>query len=250
MAPNIVLFLTDQLRRDALGCYGNSICQTPHLDGLAQNGIQFENAFTTSPVCSPARASLMTGLYPHNHGVMINTHIRPAWLLGLSPDLPTFSGLLKDVGYDLDYAGKWHVHQELGPEAFGFTRHVFDRPGREVVPGTEMMVHFPGSDFCVAGTNALPKEEDRTWKVTDRGISMLHERAGGDRPFFLRIDATAPHFANIVPEPFASMYDPSTILPWPNFEESFEGKPAAHLRKHQEWHLEDKDWDWWQEVVA
>ena len=78
MAPNIVLFLTDQLRRDALGCYGNSICQTPYLDRLAQDGIRFENAFTTSPVCSPARASLMTGLYPHNHGVMINTHIRPA----------------------------------------------------------------------------------------------------------------------------------------------------------------------------
>ena len=59
MAPNIVLFLTDQLRRDALGCYGNEICQTPNLDRLAEEGVRFDQAYTTSPVCSPARASLM-----------------------------------------------------------------------------------------------------------------------------------------------------------------------------------------------
>ncbi len=62
MPPNVVLFLTDQLRRDALGCYGNTICQTPHFDRLAREGIRFDQAYTTSPVCSPARASLLTGL--------------------------------------------------------------------------------------------------------------------------------------------------------------------------------------------
>ncbi|MDP6042552.1 MAG: sulfatase-like hydrolase/transferase, partial [Candidatus Latescibacteria bacterium] len=251
MASNIILFLTDQLRRDALGCYGNEICQTPHLDQLAQEGVRFDQAYTTSPVCSPARASLMTGLYPHNHGVMINTHIAPAWTQGLTTDVPTFSCLLKDAGYVLDYAGKWHVHQDHGPEDFGFDRHVATGGGRgEIVPGSELTVEFPGSPFVVAGTSALPKEEYKTWKVTDDGISMLKERAEGDEPFFLRIDATAPHFANVVPEPYASMYDPETIPPWPNFDESFEGKPAAHLRKHREWNLQDKDWNWWQKVVA
>ena len=73
--PNIILFLTDQLRQDALGCYGNAICETPNLDRLAGEGTAFDFAYTTSPVCSPARASLLTGRYPHNHGVMINTHI-------------------------------------------------------------------------------------------------------------------------------------------------------------------------------
>ena len=87
--PNIVLFMTDQLRRDALGCYGNRICQTPNLDQLAEQGTCFENAFTISPVCSPSRASLMTGLYPHNNGVMINTHIAPVWNRGLSTDMQT-----------------------------------------------------------------------------------------------------------------------------------------------------------------
>ena len=250
MAPNIVLFLTDQLRRDSLGCYGNEICRTPHIDRLAREGIQFDQAYTTSPVCSPARASLLSGLYPHNHGVMINTHIAPAWSRGLAPEVPTFSRLLKTAGYALDYAGKWHVHQDLGPAAFGFDRHVETQSRQEVVSGSELTIEFPGGPVTAAGTSALSVGEHKTWKVSDDGVAMLRERAQDDRPFFLRIDVTAPHFANIVPEPYASMYDPAEIPPWPNFAESFAGKPAAHLRKHREWHLQDKDWSWWQQVVA
>ena len=250
MPPNIVLFMTDQLRRDALGCYGNEICKTPNLDRLAAEGTRFDQAYTVSPVCSPSRASLMSGLYPHNHGVMINTHIAPAWCRGLSTDTPTFSERLKKAGYALDYAGKWHVHQDLGPEEFGFDRHRQGRGARGVVPGTESTIGFPGSDFAVAGTNPHSHEEGKTWQVTNVGLEMLRERARGDQPFFLRIDDVAPHFPNIVPEPYASMYDPASIPPWPNFDETFEGKPAAHLRKHREWHLEDKDWSWWQNVVA
>ena len=250
MPPNIVLFMTDQLRRDALGCYGNEICQTPNLDKLAADGILFEQAYTVSPVCSPSRASLMSGLYPHNHGVMINTHIAPAWCRGLSTDTPTFSDRLKRAGYELDYAGKWHVHQDVGPEGFGFDRHRQSGSAWGCVPGTELTIEFPGGDFTVAGTNPHAYEEDRTWQVTNVGLEMLRERARGDRPFFLRIDAVAPHFPNFVPEPYASMYAPESISPWLNFDESFKSKPAAHLRKHREWHLEDKDWNWWRQVVA
>ena len=137
MAPNIVLFMTDQLRRDALGCYGNEICKTPNLDRLATEGTRFDQAYTVSPVCSPSRTSLMSGLYPHNHGVMINTHIAPAWCRGLSTETPTFSDRLKKAGYVLDYAGKWHVNEDLGPEEFGFDRHRQGRPARGCVPGTE-----------------------------------------------------------------------------------------------------------------
>ena len=263
MAPNIVLFMTDQLRRDALGCYGNKICKTPNLDRLAAQGTQFDQAYTVSPVCSPSRASLMSGLYPHNHGVMINTHIAPAWNRGLSTDTPTFSGQLKKAGYVLDYAGKWHVNQDIGPVEFGFDRHGLDtqpvkttpKPvnwdqSRFFEPGTESKIDFPNGSFTVAGTSPVTPEDTRTRKVTDEGIAMLRERAAGDQPFIIRIDVVAPHFPNSVPEPYASMYDPESIPPWSNFDETFEGKPAAHLRKHQEWHLEDKDWSWWQKVVA
>ena len=248
--PNIILFMTDQLRQDVLGGYGNAICKTPNLDRLAGEGTAFDFAYTTSPVCSPARASLLTGLYPHNHGVMLNTHIAPAWCRGLSQEIPTFSRLLKDGGYVLDYVGKWHVHQDRGPEEYGFHRHVTPKVSRQGKPETMVYIDFPGGRQSVCGVLDASKEHSDPWRCTDQGIEFIRERAAGNQPFFLRIDTRAPHFANIVPEPFASQYDPSAIPPWPNFEESFEGKPSAHLRKHREWHLEDKDWTWWQQVVA
>ena len=264
MAPNIVLFMTDQLRRDALGCYGNEICKTPNLDKLAAEGTQFDQAYTVSPVCSPSRAALMSGLYPHNNGVMINTHIAPAWNRGLPRETPTFSRQLKDAGYVLDYAGKWHVNEDLGPEEFGFDRHgltpqptrtakkpkVWPDQAKLYEPGTTSTVDFAYGTMIVAGTGTGSVEDHATTRVTDEGIAMLRERAAGDEPFFLRMDVIAPHFPNRPPEPYGSMYDPESIPPWPNFDETFAGKPAAHLRKHQEWHLEDKDWSWWQNVVA
>ncbi len=248
--PNIVLFLVDQLRRDALGCYGNTICRTPNLDRLAAEGVLFDHAFTTSPVCSPARASLLSGLYPHNHGVMINTHIAPAWNRGLSPRLPTFSRMLADAGYALDYVGKWHVHADLGPEDFGFSRHVTPEASFARKEGTQVFIDFPRGRQLACAVLDAPKEKSHQWRFVDQGIDFIRERAAGPAPFFLRIDLHAPHFANVVPEPYASMYDPRSIPPWPNFDESYEGKPEGHLRKHAEWHLHEKGWEWWQPVVA
>ncbi|MFZ4683464.1 MAG: sulfatase-like hydrolase/transferase, partial [Terrimicrobiaceae bacterium] len=66
--PNILLFLTDQQRLSALGCYGPTVCKTPNIDNMAAQGVRFETTYTTTPVCSPARATIMTGMYPHQHG--------------------------------------------------------------------------------------------------------------------------------------------------------------------------------------
>ena len=70
---NVLLLVVDQQRADCLGCYGNPVVQTPHLDRLADTGIRFENAFTPTPVCTPARTSLQTGLWAHHHGLRLNT---------------------------------------------------------------------------------------------------------------------------------------------------------------------------------
>jgi arylsulfatase A-like enzyme len=249
--PNIVLFMTDQLRSDALGCYGNTICQTPNIDLAAKQGVCFDSAFTVSPVCSPARASLMTGLYPHNHGVMINTHIAPAWNSGLSPDIPTFSSIIKQAGYNLDYIGKWHVHQEKDPCAFGFDRYYQGEGKQEIVQGSEINIDFGnGQGQLAAATNGCSKEETGLWQRTQLGITAMRERAKKDKPFFLRIDMLEPHFACVPPEPYASMYTPDDIPPWDNFKDDFSDKPMGHMRKLQEWHLQGKNWNWWSGVVA
>lgn len=248
MKPNIVMFFPDQLRRDALGCYGNTVCKTPNLDRLALEGVKFENAFNTSPTCSPSRASLLTGLYPHNHGVMINTHIAPAWSQGLSPETQTFSSIMDKSGYKMNYIGKWHVNEKFGPDKFGFKRpkpsaSLLKRPRgpNRPVPGTETIIDLPGGSHLIAATSTLPKESYETWLMADFGIEVIRRCAKDKKPFFLRMDMSPPHFANVVPEPYASMYDPDKIPPWPSFDENFSEKPACHLRKHKNWNLQDKD---------
>ena len=178
--PNIILFFTDQLRQDALGCYGNGICKTPNLDRLASAGVIFNHAYTTSPVCSPSRASLMSGQYPHNHGVMINTHIAPAWTGGLDETKITFSRLLKEKGYTLDYLGKWHVNQNLSPEHFGFDRYndgdgssYFIQKMKKKKPGTERWIEFPRGKWLASAAADYAKENDYTWAP----VSYTHLRA-------------------------------------------------------------------------
>lgn len=192
----------------------------------------------------------MTGLYPHNHGVMISTNIAPAWCRGLALETHTFSERLKQAGYVLDFAGKWRVRQDLGPEEFGFDRHKQRQSAWGCAPGRESKIEFPIGEFAAAGTNPHSHKESRIWQITDLGLGILRERARADKPFFLRIDDVAPNVPNFVPEPYGSTYNPECNPPWPIFDETFEGKPAAHSRKHREWNLQHKDWSWRSQVVA
>jgi arylsulfatase A-like enzyme len=106
---NILLILTDQHRLSALACYGDTPCKTPNLDRLAAESVMFKNTYTTCPLCSPARASIMTGLYPHNHGVTSNTGNLGCNVNNL-PDSPhLLSRKLEKAGYGCGYTGKWHL---------------------------------------------------------------------------------------------------------------------------------------------
>ena len=101
--PHIVLITTDELRKDALSCYGNRVIQTPHLDRLAAEGVQFNRAYTNSPWCLPSRCSLATGLYPHNNGAYSNFRD-----ISLDPELPNIYTTLKQGGYTTAHIGKCH----------------------------------------------------------------------------------------------------------------------------------------------
>ena len=90
--PNVVLFMPDQLRADALGCFGNAVASTPNVDALAARGVQFTNAFCQHPVCAPSRVSLMTGWYPHVAGHRTLTHL-------LQPQEPNLLRIMRDAGY-------------------------------------------------------------------------------------------------------------------------------------------------------
>jgi arylsulfatase A-like enzyme len=102
--PNIVFILIDDLRWDELGCMGHPFARTPNIDRIAREGVTFRNAFVTTPLCSPSRASFLTGQYAHSHGIVDNTDHSP-----LSHRLQTFPRHLERAGYDNAFVGKWHM---------------------------------------------------------------------------------------------------------------------------------------------
>lgn len=102
--PNIIVILVDDLRWDDIGCAGHPFARTPNIDRIAREGARFRNAFCTTPLCSPARASLLTGLYMHHHGISDNTNRSED-----SHKLQTFPSVLQKTGYKTAYVGKWHM---------------------------------------------------------------------------------------------------------------------------------------------
>ncbi|QDT98646.1 sulfatase family protein [Gimesia aquarii] len=102
--PNIVVVLVDDLRWDELGCMGHPFVRTPHIDRIANEGARFRNAFCSTPLCSPVRACLLTGLYTHNHGILDNVNRSQH-----SHTLKTFPHALQKAGYNTAYVGKWHM---------------------------------------------------------------------------------------------------------------------------------------------
>jgi N-acetylglucosamine-6-sulfatase len=108
--PNIVFVLADDVRWDDLGCMGHPFVRTPHIDRIAAEGALFRNAFITTPICSPSRASFLTGQYASAHGILDNTDRSAA-----SHKLVTFPRLLRDTGYESAYIGKWHMGVDDSP---------------------------------------------------------------------------------------------------------------------------------------
>jgi len=116
--PNIVLFVADDLGWRDLGCYGDLQVRTPYLDALAAGGVRFSHAFVAASSCSPSRASVVTGQYPHTNGVTGLTHIRKR--LMLSPFRITLAEVLRDAGYNTALEGKWHVAPYFPASWYGY----------------------------------------------------------------------------------------------------------------------------------
>jgi N-acetylglucosamine-6-sulfatase len=115
---NIVFILTDDHRYDALGfLQGQRLLETPHLDSLAREGVHFQNAFVTTSLCSPSRASILTGLYAHQHKIVDNNTAIPR-------ATRFFPELLRHAGYSTAFIGKWHMSGESDDPQPGFDRWI------------------------------------------------------------------------------------------------------------------------------
>ncbi len=103
--PNVVFIFSDQQRSDTMRCYGNDWIETPNLNALASQSFVFRNAYVTQPVCTPARASILTGLYPHTAGPTVNQ-------IALPPKVPTMAEMVSE-GYLCGYFGKWQLGDDV-----------------------------------------------------------------------------------------------------------------------------------------
>ncbi|SFZ83071.1 Arylsulfatase A [Devosia enhydra] len=212
--PNIVVFLTDDHAQWALPCYGDPVIEAPALDCLARHGTVFENAFTATPVCSPARASFFTGLMPSQHGVHDFLQSQPQfdrpWLAGRE----TIATRLAAEGYDCAFIGKWHVGRDAEPQP-GFS-HWFALSG-------EYPIHHDGDNGFSRNGEILRETGNLTTILTRETLAWLDARDRA-RPFFLFVGLYATHSPfNAQPEKLVSRYRGS------NFTRLDAGNPLPGL---------------------
>ena len=168
--PNVVFIMSDDHAAQAISAYGSRVNQTPHIDQLAREGMLFRNFFVTNSICTPSRASVLTGLYSHKNGVPVFNHIDRAQ--------ETLPKLLQAAGYYTALVGKWH----LGSDPTGFDRW-------EIFPGQGA---YNDPELYTASGEKTYEGRYATDLVTDLAIDFIRERPK-DRPFFLMVHHKAPH---------------------------------------------------------
>ena len=201
--PNILFVFCDQLRYGALGVEGNPIIRTPNVDRLAGQGVVFDQAFSNCPICSPFRGNVLTGRYPHQHGVVDNEY-------ELWPDQTTLPQVLKGAGYRTAFFGKWHLG--YGPYTEE-KRHGFDCMAAHNCNHSYYEVNIHENE-----TGPIPLEGWAPERVTDRAIEWLKNQ--GSAPFLLMLGWGPPHWPyDQYPEAFKVYAADQMTLP-PNVPEA------------------------------
>ncbi|MEO5997127.1 MAG: arylsulfatase [Chitinophagaceae bacterium] len=195
--PNIIIILADDMGYSDIGCFGSEI-QTPNLDAMAKGGLRMTQFYNASRCC-PTRASLLTGLYQHQAGVgdMVNTRTQPAYQGYLNHHCVTIAEALRDGGYNTLMAGKWHVGTtpDKWPRKRGFNRYFGLIDGassyfstKPYRPNQKLTIALDDNEFTTGpgfyATNAY----------TDYSIKFIDDNKTTNKPFFLYLAFTAPHW--------------------------------------------------------
>jgi len=222
---NVIFILVDDHRYDALGFLDHPFLETPHLDALAAGGVHFRNAFVTTSLCSPSRASILTGQYMHNHRVVDNNNrVRPGTIF--------FPQYLQQVGYDTAFVGKWHMGGSSDEPRPGFDHWVsFRGQGRYYPPKK-------GDWSLNVNGERVPQKGYITDELTDYALDWLDERSG-EKPFFLYLSHKAVHAGFEPAERHEDLYSGVKIQPPPtqaDTPENYEGKPMWVKNQRNSWH--------------
>ena len=197
--PNVVFIISDDQGFWSLGCAGNHEIKTPNLDTLAHDGMRFTDFFCASPVCSPARASLLTGCIPSQHGVhdWLRDDTEQQAAIEYLANQYSYTRALADSGYDCALSGKWHMGASEKPQQ-GFSHWYCHKSGGGPYYGAPI---YQNGKLC---------HEQRyvTDAITDDALAYLDSRAENTTPFYLHVAYTAPHapWLNNHPEEYTRLY--------------------------------------------
>jgi len=219
-APNILIIMTDEQNFRTLGCYreilsheqafmwGNTVVETPNLDRIAKAGALCERFYPTNPVCSPSRASFMTGLYSQNTGVPVND-------LPMKDTVVTFAQVLKDHGYATGYIGKWHLEDNSNPgwapkRKFGFddNRYMWNRGHWKNLKDTPKGPAI-GAQRDGKPTLQLNNADEKSFTtdfLTTKTIDFITKNKTANRPFCVMLSIPDPHGPDTVRKPYSEMY--------------------------------------------
>jgi N-acetylglucosamine-6-sulfatase len=220
--PNIVFILVDDLRYDTFGFMDHPFVETPHIDRLANNGAVFSSAFVTTSLCSPARASFLTGQYMHHHGVVDNQTEIPQGTV-------TFPQLLQKEGYQTAFMGKWHMGGASDAPRPGFDHWVSFRG-----QGT----YFPKGQSLNVNGQQVPRQKYMTDELTDYAVAWLVEQTQ-DQRFLLYLSHKGVHGLYDPAPRHMDRYREQTWTPPASMEKNAEndrGKPLWVQDQRNSWH--------------
>ncbi len=280
LQPNVLYIMTDQQRWDTIGASENELIQTPNLDRLAAGGANFTRFYTAAFPCSPSRATLITGRYPHSHGVWTNDTL-------LAPSVRTLGEVSRDAGYDTAWIGKWHLGGRMYGESYayrynvgdgGIEREKFDldrtlgedtsqhgfehwvggfthyqdylrelgllepRPGKKV-RGNHHTIHEDGH-------SVIPEDHFMTAFLAKEAVKFLQQPQRAERPFTCCLSFHGPHLPITPPEPWDAMYDRGSIPLPGNLNDDLRSKPWRTQRQNRHWMREEWSDEQYRDIIA
>lgn len=269
---NVLVIMTDQHRTDTIGCLGNPHARTPVIDAMGETGFAFINCFTPTAICTPARASLLTGKLPRKHQVLAN----PEWNIAYQTAIPlgtwTYTQALRDHGYNVGIVGKYHCGPNL-PDKFGMDDDSYW--GAENPVGNEKYVAWleknnlppvkahdlwrgklPGNRDGHIIAARLDQPEEATFErfLADRAIEKLREYAADwkkdSKPFSLDVHFFGPHLPYFLPDEWFDLIDPETVTLPENFGDSLIGKPPIQQNYATYWSTSSFTNEQWKKLIA
>jgi len=266
--------MTDNQRLDTISALGQTPCQTPTWDRVAREGVFCDHLRTTSPLCSPARASIFTGRHPHQAGMphlpYATNELRPSGAPSNEISIPPISHHLREKGYHTLYAGKWHLGaSNIGRWFDGFGACDQDdrdytgwckargiRDGRvfhdpdSMRSGPFRSKHFPHMSVPHVAPLDIPEDHEYNRWVIDRAFELFETR-DRDQPLFMVVSMEGPHQPFMVPARYLEMYDSATIPQPPNWGPT-DGEPTFLTNSYyrQLWREWGTDFDVWRPAIA